>query len=147
VTTTEPAAVVVRRLLPAPPYVVYDEWLDPGALKDWMCPRPARATNIEIEARIGGRIRIDIEEDGHAFFVTGTYLQLDGPRQLSFTWSCSTWAEPHLDSIVTVTLAPYGQGATLMTIHHALPGKLRADHERGWRLIAQQLDRELQASS
>jgi hypothetical protein len=38
---TEARAAVVRRLLPAPPEVVDDGWLDPAALADWMCPRPA----------------------------------------------------------------------------------------------------------
>src|SRR6266852_1609835 len=42
--TDVPAATaVVRRLLPAAPELVYDEWLDPEALREWMCPRPARA--------------------------------------------------------------------------------------------------------
>jgi uncharacterized protein YndB with AHSA1/START domain len=56
-----PAALVVRRL-PAPPDVVYDEWLDPVALSDWMCPRPARATKIDLEPIVGGRLHIEIEE-------------------------------------------------------------------------------------
>jgi uncharacterized protein YndB with AHSA1/START domain len=69
---------VVRRLLPAPPDVVYDEWLDPGALADWMCPRPARCRNVESEPRLGGRLRIDIEDGGTQFWVSGEYLVLDG---------------------------------------------------------------------
>jgi uncharacterized protein YndB with AHSA1/START domain len=32
---------VVRRVLPAPPHVVFDEWLDPVGMTEWMCPRPA----------------------------------------------------------------------------------------------------------
>src|SRR5215813_5682208 len=38
--TPAPTAVV-RRVLPAAPDVVYDEWLDPDALADWMCRRTA----------------------------------------------------------------------------------------------------------
>jgi hypothetical protein len=34
-----------------------------------------------------------------------------------------------------------------MTIHHALPDELRAEHERGWSLIAQQLGHKFQPSS
>ena len=41
---TEARAAWFERLLPASPVVVYDEWLDPDALSDWMCPRPAQAT-------------------------------------------------------------------------------------------------------
>ena len=39
----EPRVAVVRRVLPAPPDVVFDEWLDPAAMTEWMCPRQARA--------------------------------------------------------------------------------------------------------
>jgi uncharacterized protein YndB with AHSA1/START domain len=52
--TARGRAAIVRRLLPATPDVVYDEWLDPAALADWMCPRPARCRNVESEPRPAG---------------------------------------------------------------------------------------------
>ena len=106
-------AALVKRLLPASLAVVYDEWLDPDALSDWMCPRPARVTNIELDPTIGGRLRIDIEEDGVRFAMTGSYLELDRPRRLIFTWSCSTRPDPSVESLVTVTLEPQGDNETL----------------------------------
>jgi uncharacterized protein YndB with AHSA1/START domain len=119
---------------------VYDEWLDPDALSDWMCPRPARATNIDVDPRIGGRLRIDIVEDGVRFAVTGRYVELDRPRRLSFTWSCTTWPDPSVESLVTVTLESTGNNETLMTIHHALlPPELIDQHQSGWARIAEQL--------
>jgi uncharacterized protein YndB with AHSA1/START domain len=134
---------VVQRVLPAKPDEVFDEWVDADALADWMCPRPAQATNIQIDARVGGRLRIDIEENGDSFYVTGSYLELERPHRLRFSWSCSTWADPDLESVVTVMLEPHGGTDTLMTIHHALPPEYVADHERGWSLIAEQLGRAL----
>jgi uncharacterized protein YndB with AHSA1/START domain len=130
----------VRRLLPAPPEVVYDEWLDPVALADWMCPRPARCRGIESDPRVGGRLRIDIEEEGAEFYVTGEYLVLDRPGRLSFTWSCSTWPHSGHSSVVTVLLEPREAGQTLMTIWHTLlPPGLADQHARGWEAIAAQL--------
>ena len=145
---TEPPATsaLVRRVLPAPPNVVYDEWLDPDAFADWMCPRPARCRGIESDPRIGGRLRIDIEEEGAEFYVTGEYLVLDRPGRLSFTWSCSTWPDPGLRSVVTVALAPREDGQTLMTIRHTLlPPGVADQHERGWAAIAGQLAAKLSA--
>ena len=143
---TEAQAAVVRRLLPAPPEVVYDEWLDPAALADWMCPRPARCRGVTSDPRVGGRLRIDIEEAGAEFCVTGRYLALDRPRRLSFTWSCSTWPDPRLSSMVTVLLEPRERQQTLMTIEHTLlPPGLVGQHERGWAAIARQLADELTA--
>jgi uncharacterized protein YndB with AHSA1/START domain len=134
------ATAIVERLLPATPEDVYDEWTNPDALLEWMCPRPARCLKVEADLRIGGRLRIDIEENGARFFVTGTYTDLDRPNRLGFTWSCSTWPNPALRSHVLVTLVPRGD-QTLMTIAHtALTPDLTEQHLRGWRLIAAQLD-------
>jgi uncharacterized protein YndB with AHSA1/START domain len=137
---------LVRHLLPAPPDVVYDEWLDTGALADWMCPRPARCRGIQSDPRVGGRLRIDVEEEGTEFSITGEYLVLDRPGQLSFTWSCSTWPDPGLRSVVTVLLEPREGGQTLMTVRHTLlPPGLAAQHARGWAAIAGQLAAKLSA--
>jgi len=137
---------VVRRLLPAAPDIVYDEWLDPGALSDWMCPRPARCRNVTSDPRVGGRIQIDIEDAGVEFRVSGQYLVLDRPRRLSFTWSCSTWPDPSIETVVNVLLEPRGNQQTLMTIEHALlPPGLVDQHERGWTAIAGQFAGELAA--
>jgi uncharacterized protein YndB with AHSA1/START domain len=133
-------AAIVRRVLPAPPPLVFREWVEPDAFASWMCPRPARATHVELDARVGGALRIDIEELGATFSVTGTYLDVDPPHRLRFTWSCTTWDDPSAESVVTVTLEPQGADDTLMTIHHAhLPDGQAANHERGWVLIAEQL--------
>jgi len=142
-----PAVAVVRRILAAPPDVVYEEWMDPEALSDWMCPRPARCLKVESQPWVGGRLRIDIEDSGVEFFVVGQFKKLDRPRELSFTWRCSTWPDPEIESIVTVSLHPHGEGETLMTIEHALlPSGMVDQHQRGWAAIAQQLDVALRGS-
>jgi uncharacterized protein YndB with AHSA1/START domain len=137
-------SAVIARLLPASPDEVYDEWLDPDSLIEWMCPRPARCLKVDLDACIGGRLRIDIEEAGRRFYVHGTYTHLDRPERIGFTWSCSTWPNPHHVSYVLITLAPSGPGQTLMTITHtALTSDLIDQHRRGWQLIADQLNDSL----
>ena len=140
-------AAAVRRVLPAVPDVVYGEWTEAAALADWMCPRPARCRHVEADPRIGGRVRFDIEEDGTEFTVTGEYLVLDRPRRVSFSWSCSTWPDPLVRSVVDVRLEPHGPAATLMTITHLrLPPGLAGQHERGWAAIGGQLAARLAAT-
>ena len=137
---------VVTRVMPAPPELVYDEWLDPDALADWMCPRPAYPTGLLCEPWVGGELRIDINDpdQGGAMTVTGRYLGLDRPRRLSFTWWCTTWPARTPPSVVTVTFEPYGDGQTLMTIRHSqLDPALRDQHQRGWEAIADQLAQAL----
>jgi uncharacterized protein YndB with AHSA1/START domain len=139
-TDQAPGAAVVQRILPASPDAVYDEWLDAEAMAEWMCPRPARPIRIELDPRVGGRLLIDIDDEGVELSITGQYLALDKPRRLSFTWNCSTW-QPRSDSIVTVTLEPHGEEQTLMTIHHTLlPPDVIDTHQHGWNLISKQLE-------
>jgi uncharacterized protein YndB with AHSA1/START domain len=144
--TESPLVVLVERLLPAPPDAVYDEWLDPETLREWICPRPARPVRIDIEPRPGGRLRIEAEEHQSTFEITGEYLTLDRPRLLAFTWSCSAWPNPDLITVVTVTLGPHGDARTQMSIRHSrLPQEQRPSHQAGWTLIADQLGKRLSA--
>jgi uncharacterized protein YndB with AHSA1/START domain len=146
---TDPAAqsAVVRQRLPAPPDVVYDEWTDAARLAEWMCPRPARCLNVQADPRIGGAVAFDVEEAGRTFRVSGNYVTLDRPHRVAFTWSCSTWPDPTIQSVVTVTIEPDGAEASIMTIEHELlPAALIQQHAQGWAVITTQLESRLRAT-
>jgi uncharacterized protein YndB with AHSA1/START domain len=131
---------VVERVLPAPCDVVYDEWLSAESLMEWMCPRPARLRGVDLDPVVGGRYRLDIVEDGSEMLVAGTYLTLERPHTIRFTWSCSTWDDPLRESLVTVELRPAGTAQTRMTIRHELvPPDTVASHADGWALVVNQL--------
>ena len=137
---TAERTATIRRVLPAPPDIVYDEWLDPVGMLEWMCPRPARAVKISLEPSVGGSLRIDIQDSGFSLYVTGTFVELNRPRRLRFTWSCSAWADPSVQSLVTVSLEDHGAGQTMMTIEHEqLPSEEVGSHQHGWGAIAVQL--------
>ena len=136
----------VHRVLRAPPEVVFDEWLDPVGMTEWMCPRPARAVKIALDPVPGGVLRIDVSDSGMLFYVTGQFVELDRPRLLRFTWSCSDWADPTVQSLVTVGLEPRGAAETLMTItHELLPAEQADRHSTGWTAIAGQFAETLTA--
>lgn len=128
-------------MLPVPPERVFAEWVDPEAIALWMCPRPARCLLAEIQPWVGGRLRFDIEDAGVQFSVAGQFTVVDRPHRLSFTWRCSNWADPGADSLVAVSLDPYLERQTLMTIEHTLlPDGLAEQHQLGWMAIAAQLE-------
>ncbi len=141
-------AAVVRQRLPAPADVVFEEWTDAARLAEWMCPRPARCLNVEADPRVGGTVAFDIEEAGKTFRVSGNYLILQRPHRLAFTWSCSTWPGPAIQSVVTVTIEPDGAEASIMTIvHELLPPGLVQQHGQGWAVIATQLELRLRSAA
>ena len=108
-----------------------------------MCPRPARCLNVEADPRIGGMLGFDIEA-GRTLRVSGNYLTLDRPHRVAFTWSCSTWPDPTLQTVVTVTIEPDGTEASIMTIEHELLSPaLIQQHAHGWTVISVQLESRL----
>jgi uncharacterized protein YndB with AHSA1/START domain len=140
----EPAVAIVTRALPATPDVVFDEWLDPDALREWMCPRPARVVGVQIDPTVGGALRLDIDDEGSRSVVTGEFLAIDRPRRLVFTWRDSNWAGSDPDSVVTVLLEPHGDAATQMRIlHESLPPGALEGYGPGWDLVARQLETSL----
>ncbi|WP_422743272.1 SRPBCC family protein [Mycobacterium sp. WMMD1722] len=145
---SETATVRVQRVMPAPPEVVFDEWLDPESLTEWMCPRPSRVVGLTVEPRVGGTVRFDVDADGVAVLITGRFLEIDRPRLLRFTWSNSNWPDPTVVSVVAVTFTPAGDDDTLMSIEHSLlPTTEFGNFQQGWIDTFDQLAVQLQARS
>ncbi|WP_197374319.1 SRPBCC family protein [Mycolicibacterium baixiangningiae] len=137
---TEATTVRVQRVMPAPPDEVFDEWLDPQSLTEWMCPHPTRVVGVELEPHVGGRVRFDVDDVGVRLLITGQFLEIDRPRLLRFTWSNSDWPDPTAESIVEVTFTPLEDDQTLMSIEHTLlpPTEFENFHS-GWTLTVDQL--------
>jgi uncharacterized protein YndB with AHSA1/START domain len=130
----------VQRVMPAPPEVVFDEWLDPESLREWMCPRPSRCVAVTVDPRVGGAVRFDVDASGSSVLITGTFLTIDRPRLLRLTWSNSNWADPTAVSIVDVDFEPVGDDRTLMSIEHSLlPPEEFDDFQNGWPGVCDQL--------
>ncbi|HZA10658.1 SRPBCC family protein [Mycobacterium sp.] len=136
----------VRRIMPAPPDVVFDQWLDPESLTEWMCPRPVRCVAVTLDARVGGELRFDIDDSGTPVQMTGRFLEIERPHRLRFTWRLSTWPDPTVDSVVAVAFEPVDSDKTLMAIEHSLLPRDEVDeHQTGWAQTCDQLAAVLSA--
>jgi uncharacterized protein YndB with AHSA1/START domain len=138
----DPSAARVQRVMPARPDYVFDAWVDPEALAEFLGPYPVKVTVLECDANVDGRLELEMSDDDGIVRISGRYLELSRPARIRFTWSSDMGGG--FDSVVTVTFQPHGDAETLMTIYHApLPDALRGDHESGWTLIAWQLAHRL----
>ena len=132
--------VRVQRVMPAAPEVVFDQWLDPESLAEWMCPRPVRVVALTLEPRVEGTVRFDIDDLGTRVLITGRFLAIDRPHLLRFTWRESVWPDPTADSVVNVAFEPLGDDQTLMTIEHSLlPPDTFDEYQSGWAGVCDQL--------
>jgi uncharacterized protein YndB with AHSA1/START domain len=144
---TDAPVVRVQRVMPAAPEVVFDQWLDPESLEEWMCPRPARCIAITVEPHVGGVVRFDVDDLGTSVLITGQFLAVDRPRHLRFTWSNSNWDGPTTVSVGNVSFEPVDTDQTLMSIEHSLmPPEEFDSFNNGWSKTSDQLAAFLQGS-
>ncbi len=139
-TMSEAPIVRVQRVMPAPPSVVFDEWLDPEAMKEWMCPRPVRCVAITVEPRVGGTVRFDVDDSGTSVLIAGQFLAVDRPNALRFTWSNSNWADPTIGQRRQRRLRAVRRGGDAH-VHRAFPHA-----PRGIREFPQRLDPHLRTA-
>ena len=118
---------------------VYDAWLDPAQVRSWMTAAlkalglAGDVERVEIDARVGGKFFFSDLRDGTEARHWGTYLELDRPRKIVFTWIVdeSEEADP---SVVTLTINPETDGC-VATIVHEMDAKwieYVSQTESGW---------------
>jgi uncharacterized protein YndB with AHSA1/START domain len=124
-----PGFVEIRRRLPAPIDEVFDWWSEADRLREWMSP--VGTVEAEVDLRVGGAFRIVMRGGDTVIEHHGSYVEIERPRRLVFTWTSPfTGPEP---SLVTVELEPDGPGATRLRLLHAgLPEAAADSHRGGW---------------
>lgn len=137
--------VIVKKTLPATCEEVYDAWLDAEGMSAWMTAGPATRASVELEARVGGKYSVVMHaDDGRHWEHIGSYVALERPRRLQFTWiSVGT---DNQETLVTVELEARGDSCELTLTHERIPGeKARGEHREGWREVADRLGAVLSA--
>ena len=143
--TTAPT-LVIKRTFNAPRERVFAAWTDPKLVSAWFGPPTMVLNNATYDARLGGLYRIEMTSpDGEAFNVRGTFTEFLAPEHLAFTFR---WEEdaPELehDTLVSIDFLDR-DGTTEMVFRHAnfASEESRANHERGWSAIFEQLEQLL----
>lgn len=134
--------VTIRRMLPASCEEVFDAWLDASGMREWMRPGPVTDCDVMLEARVGGRFRIEMETGSGQIVNTGEFRILDRPAKLQFTWISSRWA--YDETLVTVQLYPRDAFCELVLTHERFPLAYSGEQlEKGWTQILEKLGSRL----
>ncbi|GCE06561.1 SRPBCC family protein [Dictyobacter aurantiacus] len=122
------ATLVLRRVFKAKRPRVFRAWIEPDVLQLWFRPRGLRMTVSQLEARVGGSFRFDIE---NGVSITGTYLHVIPPQRLSFTWSDASVQGQ--ETIVTLDFFDLGTSTEVVLTHERLSTQeMRALFSGGW---------------
>ena len=131
--------VNLNKTINAPIEKVFDAWLDPEMLAQFILPAPGMSQpEVENDAREGGRFTIIMHVGDDKIPHTGSYLTIDRPRRLVFSWESPYSID---DSTVTLDFKAIDANTTNVELTHVkfLHEETRSDHEGGWGNILDKL--------
>ncbi len=131
--TAKGTTLQVRRTIPASRDAVFRAWTDPDVFRQWFGARGGSTVNAEMDVRVGGHYRIDMESSVGSGAVFGEYLEVKRPERLvySFCWDGLPVAIP--DTQVTVEFLERGVATEVVITHERQPSRSVAQfHEWGW---------------
>ena len=124
--------VSVTKTIHAPIEKVFDAWLNPEMLSQFILPMPGMPQpQIVTDAHEGGKFTIIMQVGDNKVAHTGQYLEISRPNKLVFTWEspCSTEG-----STVTLKFSNMGENKTNVDLTHIkfIDEESRENHEAGW---------------
>ena len=136
--TTGPI-VQVRRRVKAGAEQIFDLWTRPDLMVRWMSPYPGTVDcKASCDLRPGGTFSLVMSSEESSREVSGTYVEVDRPRKLVFTWIGPL--TNNVNTLVTVELNQRGDETDLVLTHERLPTPAIVEgHTRGWRNILDHL--------
>ena len=144
-TTVEEGGVSVERTFAASAERVFDAWLDPATVGEWLFRTPEGVLlRCEIDPRVGGRYAIVERRGEEEVLHTGTYEAIERPERLVFTLAVPLYAAG--EERVTIALASEGEGCAL-TLTQTRPPDAPVSAEQiasGWRTLLDALGARLE---
>ena len=134
-----PAApeLVIERVFQAPRQLVWDAWIDPQRMAQWMGPRDHPAVHLEGQIKIGGKWRgcLKSTATGEDLWQGGEYREIVEPEKLVFTffWEGDD-GKPENVMLITLTFDELGPRETKMTMRQVdfRSVEQRDGHRGGW---------------
>lgn len=133
----------ITKTIHAPIEEVFDAWLDPNMLAQFILPMPGMPQpDVENEAVEGGRFTIVMSVGDDKIPHTGTYIKISRPEKLVFSWESPFSID---GSTVTINLKRIEKNITEIQLSHIrFPDEeSRSNHQGGWANILDKLNEVL----
>lgn len=133
-------SVNVSKTIQAPIEKVFDAWLNPEMLSQFILPMPGMPQpQTETDAREGGKFTIIMQVGDDKIPHTGKYLEISRPNKLVFTWVSPFSTE---GSTVTLEFNELENNQTNINLTHVkfIDEESRTNHEGGWGNILESLN-------
>ena len=143
----EVADPIVRTVdIEAAPEAVFAYFVDAARLDRWL------TVGATLDPRAGGvcvQHHAAADPERGPFAMQGTFLEVDPPRRVVFTWG---FTDPEVgvppgSTVVEVTLTPAGAGTRVTLVHRDLPAAAADEHAAGWTEMLGRLVRAVEESA
>src|SRR5262245_48882922 len=144
-------ALTITRIFEAPPDAVFRAWTDPALARTWWSPRGFTTVSCDMDVRSGGAWRVRMRSpSGRVHDEGGVFREVSAPERLVFSqvWDDPS-GKPGVETTVTVTFEPHGDGATKVRFEQSgfATAATRDGHEGGWSSCFDRLTGELDAGA
>lgn len=107
--------LILERIVPLKPEVLWKAWTDPVGLLEWFCPKPWKTVECEMELYPGGLFKTVMESpEGERFPNVGCFLEVVENRRL-------VWTDALLPGFRPVTQPASGAGLLFTAFIHLDP--------------------------
>lgn len=130
--------VVASRSFSVPPARVFAAWLDPTVARKFLfATASGEMVRAEIDARTGGQFCFVDRRAGEEFEHIGTYLEIDQPRRLVFTFAVPKFSAE--ETKVAIDIVAADSGCLLTLTHSGVDADYANGTEAGWTIILDML--------
>jgi glutathione S-transferase len=129
------APLVITRHFKASPAQVFAAFTEKALIQSWYGPESVTVPHCEVDARVGGKYRIEMHaRSGAVHVVTGEFKEVKAPERLVYTWGWLNGAGRGPETLVTLTFTPK-DGGTELTLEQSgfLQEETREHHREGWK--------------
>jgi uncharacterized protein YndB with AHSA1/START domain len=110
--------VTITRVFDAPRALVFEAWTDAEQLAQWWGPKDFTNPVCEIDARVGGAIRIHMRApDGNIYPMKGVFREIVFSERLVFSNIAIDDAGNHIIEGLTTVMFEDQDGKTKITLH------------------------------
>jgi uncharacterized protein YndB with AHSA1/START domain len=145
--TPEAVRLEMRRTFAAARPRVFDAWIQPEMISQWMGCSDSKVIEAKTDPRAGGKytIRMGTTQYGEVE-LTGTYREFVRPSRLAFSWQ---WSGDGHETQVSIDFIEKGPASTEIRLVHEgfLAAESRDNHTRGWTTSLERLATLLAASA
>jgi uncharacterized protein YndB with AHSA1/START domain len=138
----------IERTYAAPAAAVFDAWTSEVVLRRWFYGMVGWTTSeASVDLRVGGAVRVVMHDPdrGEDHGGGGHYTVIDPPTRLAFTW---TWDGDDRETLIEIDFAEEEGGTPVRFTHSNLRDEAsRIDHEGGWTVCFDNLERALAAAA